>query len=144
MTIQTIGYDKINQLRHVRYFKDIDGIRAHMKKHAAQLRPKFEAVEKVLEEELGGLGIGSWIEPKGGYFISFETMEGCAAEVVKKCKEAGVVLTKAGAPFPYGKDPKDSIIRLSPSFPTPEELREATDLFVLCVKLVSVEKLLTA
>lgn len=144
MTIQTIGYDKINQLRHVRYFKDIDGIRAHMKKHAAQLRPKFEAVEKVLEEELGGLGIGSWIEPKGGYFIAFETMEGCAAEVVKKCKEAGVVLTKAGAPFPYGKDPKDSIIRLSPSFPTPEELREATDLFVLCVKLVSVEKLLTA
>lgn len=144
MTIQTIGYDKINQLRHVRYFKDIDGIRAHMKKHAAQLRPKFEAVEKVLEEELSGLGIGSWIEPKGGYFIAFEAMEGCAAEVVKKCKEAGVVLTKAGAPFPYGKDPKDSIIRLSPSFPTPEELREATDLFVLCVKLASVEKLLTA
>ncbi len=142
MTIQTIGYDKVNQLRHVRYFKDLNGIKAHMKKHADQLRPKFEAVLKVLEEELGGLGIGSWIKPNGGYFIAFETLEGCAADVIAKCKEAGVVLTKAGAPFPYGKDPKDSIIRIAPSYPTPEEMALATDLFVLCVKLVSVDKLL--
>ncbi len=142
MTIQTIGYDKVNQLRHVRYFKDMGGIRAHMKKHAEIMRPKFEAVEHVLEKELSGLGIGSWVKPKGGYFITFEAMEGCAKSIVAKCKEAGVVLTKAGAPFPYGKDPKDSVIRIAPSFPTPEELAAATDLFVLCVKLASVEKLL--
>lgn len=142
MTIQTIGYDKINQLRHVRYFKDINGIRAHMKKHADIMRPKFEAVLEVLEKELGGLGIGSWIKPKGGYFISFEAMEGCAKDIVKKCKEAGVILTAAGAPFPYGKDPKDSNIRIAPSFPTAEEMAQATDLFVLCVKLSAVEKLL--
>ena len=142
MTIQTIGYDKINQLRHVRYFKNLDGIKEHMKKHAAIMRPKFEAVLAVLERELGGLEIGSWVKPKGGYFISFEAMDGCAKEIVKKCKEAGVVLTGAGAPFPYGKDPKDSNIRIAPSYPTTEEMALATDLFVLCVKLVSVEKLL--
>lgn len=142
MTIQTIGYDKVNQLRHVRYFKDIDGIRAHMRKHADIMRPKFEAVENVLERELLGLGIGSFVKPKGGYFIAFEAMEGCAGSIVAKCKDAGVVLTKAGAPFPYGKDPKDSVIRIAPSFPTPEEMAAATDLFVLCVKLASVEKLL--
>ena len=144
MTIQTIGYDKINQLRHVRYFKDIDGLRAQMKKEADILRPKFEAVISTLEEELSGLGIGEWIKPKGGYFISFNTMEGCAKEVVAKCKEAGVVLTGAGATYPYGKDPKDSNIRIAPSFPTPEEMQQATELFVLCVKLVSVNKLLEA
>ena len=141
LTIQTIGHDKLNQLRHVRFFKDINGLKEHMRKHEF-MRPKFEAVESVLEEELGGLGIGSWTEPKGGYFISFEAMDGCAKAIVAKCKEAGVKLTGAGATFPYGKDPKDSNIRIAPSFPTPEEMKQAADLFVLCVKLVSVEKLL--
>ena len=142
LTIQTIGHDKLNQLRHVRFFKDINGLKEHMRKHAEFMRPKFEAVESVFEEELGGLGIGSWTEPKGGYFISFEAMDGCAKAIVSKCKEAGVKLTGAGATFPYGKDPKDSNIRIAPSFPTPEEMKQAADLFVLCVKLVSVEKLL--
>ena len=142
LTIQTIGHDKLNQLRHVRFFKDINGLKEHMRKHAEFMRPKFEAVESVLEEELGGLGIGSWTEPKGGYFISFEAMDGCAKAIVAKCKEAGVKLTGAGATLPYGKDPKDSNIRIAPSFPTPEEMKQAADLFVLCVKLVSVEKLL--
>ena len=142
LTIQTIGHDKLNQLRHVRFFKDINGLKEHMRKHAEFMRPKFEAVERVLEEELGGLGIGSWTEPKGGYFISFEAMDGCAKAIVAKCKEAGVKLTGAGATFPYGKDPKDSNIRIAPSFPTSEEMKQAADLFVLCVKLVSVEKLL--
>ena len=142
LTIQTIGHDKINQLRHVRFFKDIDGLKAHMMKHAEQMRPKFEAVLDVLNAELSGLGIGSWYKPRGGYFISFDAMEGCAKEIVAKCKEAGVTLTNAGATFPYGKDPKDSNIRIAPSFPTPEEMAQASDLFVLCVKLVSVEKLL--
>ena len=142
MTIQTIGYDKINQLRHVRYFKDINGMKEHMKKHAAIVRPKFEAVLEVLEKELGGLELGTWTKPHGGYFISFHTMEGCAKKVVGKCKEAGVVLTGAGATYPYKKDPKDDNIRLAPTFPSSEELSTATDLFVLCVKLVSVEKLL--
>lgn len=142
MTIQTIGYDKINQLRHVRYFQDFDAIREHMKRHAALMRPKFEAVQAVLERELEGLGIGEWTKPKGGYFISFDAMEGCAKAIVARCKEAGVILTGAGATFPYGRDPRDSNIRIAPSFPTPEEMAMATDLFVLCVKLVSVEKLL--
>lgn len=142
MTIQTIGPDKLNQLRHVKYFKNIDGMKAHMKKHAAIMRPKFEAVLSVLETELGGLGIGSWTTPKGGYFISFEAMEGCAKAIVNKCKEAGVVMTGAGATYPYKADPKDSNIRIAPTFPSAEELAVATDLFVLCVKLASVEKLL--
>ena len=142
LTVQTIGHDKVNQLRHVRFFKDLDGIHEHMRKHAAIMRPKFEAVLDTLDRELGGLEIGSWIRPKGGYFISFDSMEGCAKAIVAKCKEAGVVLTGAGATYPYGKDPKDSNIRLAPSYPTKEELAQATDLFVLCVKLASVEKLL--
>lgn len=142
MTLQTIGHDKINQLRHVKFLKDANGIHAHMMKQAEIIRPKFEAVWNVLEKELGGLGIASWTHPTGGYFISFETLEGCAKEVVGKCKEAGVVMTGAGATFPYGKDPKDSNIRIAPTLPTPEELSQAADLFVLCVKLVSVSKLL--
>lgn len=142
MTIQTIGYDKINQLRHVRYFKNYDGIKAHMKKQAEELRPKFEAVLSRLDKELGGLGIGSWTRPRGGYFISFDAMEGCAKAIVAKCKEAGVVLTGAGATFPYGNDPKDGNIRIAPSYPSAEEMAMATELFILCVKLVSVEKLL--
>ncbi len=117
---------------------------AHMKKHADILRPKFEAVLSVLDRELGGLGIGEWTRPLGGYFISFDAMEGCARAIVEKCKEAGVVLTGAGATFPYGKDPQDSNIRIAPTFPTSEDMAKATDIFVLCVKLVSVEKLLQA
>lgn len=142
LTIQTIGHDKINQLRHVKYFKNLDGLNTHMKKHADQMRPKFEAVTEVLSKELDGLGIGSWITPNGGYFISFESMEGCAKAIVEKCKEAGVVMTNAGATYPYGKDPKDSNIRIAPSYPTHEELLEATDLFVLCLQLVSIDKIL--
>ena len=142
MAIRTICYDKVNQLRHARYFKDLDGVKEHMKKHAAILRPKFETVLKILEEELGGLEIGSWIKPKGGYFISFESLEGCAKSIVSKCKQAGMTLTNAGATYPYGKDPKDSNIRIAPSFPTTEEMAEAARLFTLCVKLASVEKLL--
>jgi DNA-binding transcriptional MocR family regulator len=115
-----------------------------MKKHANIMRPKFEAVLDVLEQELGGLEIGTWTKPLGGYFISFDAMDGCAKAIVAKCKEAGMVLTGAGATYPYGVDPKDSNIRIAPSYPTAEEMKEATDLFVLCVKLVSVEKLLTA
>ena len=142
MSIQTIGHDKINQLRHVRFFKDIEGMHEHMKKHAEILRPKFEAVENTLEKEIGGLGIGEWTNPKGGYFISFESMEGCAKAIVAKAAEAGVKMTDAGATYPYGKDPHDSNIRIAPSFPTLEELQTATEIFVLSVKLVSVEKLL--
>ncbi len=142
MTVQTIGHDKINQLRHVKFLKNIDGIKAHMSKQAAVIRPKFEAVLTKLENELAGSGIATWTNPNGGYFVSFETLDGCAKAVVQKCKEAGVVMTGAGATFPYGKDPKDSNIRIAPTLPTPEELSQAADLFVLCVKLVSVEKLL--
>lgn len=142
MTIQTIGHDKLNQLRHVKYFKNIDGMKAHMKKHAAIMRPKFEAVLQVLENELSGLEIGSWVKPNGGYFISFDALPGCAKEIVSKCREAGVVLTGAGATYPYKNDPQDSNIRLAPTFPTSEELAMAADLFVLCVKMVSVDKIL--
>lgn len=144
MTIQTIGYDKINQLRHVKYFGNIDGMHAHMMELAGIMRPKFEAVLAVLEQELSGLEIGEWTKPNGGYFISFEALEGCAAAIVGKCREAGVVLTDAGATYPYGKDPRDSNIRIAPSFPTTEEMKETAKLFALCVKLVSVQKLLAS
>lgn len=142
LSVQTIGHDKINQLRHVRYFKDSAGIAAHMMKQAACIRPKFEMVLDTFDKELKGAEIGSWLSPKGGYFITFETLEGCAKNVVAKAKEAGVTLTGAGAPFPYGKDPKDSVIRIAPTYPSLEELKTATDIFVVCVKLASVEKLL--
>lgn len=142
ITVQTIGHDKLNQLRHVKFFKDLEGVHAHMKKHAAILRPKFEMVEATLEKELGGLGIGEWTTPKGGYFISFESLDGCAKKIVAMAKEAGVVMTGAGATYPYGKDPKDSNIRIAPSFPPIEELEKAAQVFVVCVKLASVEKLL--
>ncbi len=142
MTIQTIGYDKINQLRHVKYFGNAENMKAHMMKHAKVMRPKFEAVLEVLERELTGLGIGKWVKPNGGYFIAFDSMKGCAKEIIKKCKEAGVIMTEAGATYPYKNDPRDSNIRIAPTFPTPEELAIAADLFVLCVKLVSVNKLL--
>ena len=142
MQIQTIGHDKLNQLRHARFYKDIHGMVEHMKKHADILRPKFETVLEVLDRELGGLVIGTWLRPRGGYFISFDAMEGCAKAIVVKAKEAGLVMTNAGATFPYGKDPKDSNIRIAPSYPTPEELAVAADIFVLSVKLVSIDKLL--
>ena len=139
---QTIGHDKVNQLRHVRFFKDIHGMVEHMRKHADIIRPKFEAVEEILERELGGLGIGEWTKPKGGYFISFDSLDGCAKDIVARCKKAGVVMTGAGATYPYGKDPHDSNIRIAPTYPTLGDLITAAELFALCVKLSSVEKLL--
>lgn len=142
MQVQTIGHDKVNQLRHARFFGDINGMVEHMKKHADILRPKFDAVLETLDRELGGLEIGSWIAPRGGYFISFDSMEGCAKAIVAKAKEAGLVMTGAGATFPYGKDPKDSNIRIAPSYPTLEDLKVAAEIFVLSVKIVSVDKLL--
>ena len=144
VSIQTIGFDKMNQMRHVLYFKNAAGIHAHMEKHAAILKPKFEAVLGCLEKELGGLEIGSWIKPLGGYFIAFDTLEGCAKRVVALCKEAGVVMTPAGSTFPYMKDPADTSIRIAPTLPTPDELKQACEVFVLCVKLASVEKYLAA
>lgn len=142
LSFQTIGYDKINQLRHVRYFKDADGIREHMKKHAAIIKPKFDLVLQMLEQEIAPLGIGTWNKPNGGYFISFNAMEGCASRIYELCQKGGVVLTKAGATFPYEKDPKDSNIRIAPTFPPLDELALAMQLFCICVKLASVEKLL--
>ena len=142
LTVQTIGHDKINQLRHTRFFKNIDGMKAHMEKHADILRPKFEAVLNEFDKELAGLEIGSWVRPVGGYFISFDALEGCAKKIVAMCKDAGVVLTGAGATYPYGKDPKDSNIRIAPSFPSVEEMEAASKIFVLCVKLVSIDKYL--
>ena len=142
LTVQTIGHDKVNQLRHVRFFKDIHGMVEHMRKHADILRPKFEAVEEILERELGGLGIGEWTKPRGGYFISFDSLDGCAADIVARCKKAGVIMTPAGATYPYGKDPHDSNIRIAPSYPPLDDLKTATELFALSVKLSSIEKLL--
>jgi len=142
LQFQTIGHDKINQLRHVRFFQNMDNMNAHMMKQADIMRPKFEAVLQCLEEELGGLEIGSWIRPNGGYFISFDALEGCAKAIVAKAKEAGVVMTGAGATFPYKKDLKDSNIRIAPSFPTAEDLAVAAKIFVLSVKLVSIDKIL--
>ena len=143
LRIQTIGHDKVNQLRHVRFFGDIHGMVEHMRKHADILRPKFEAVLETLNRELDGLGIGTWTTPKGGYFISFDSLDGCAKAIVAKCKKAGLVMTGAGATYPYGKDPHDSNIRIAPSYPPLNDLKQAMELFALCVKLVSVEKLLS-
>ena len=143
LKIQTIGHDKVNQLRHVRYFKDIHGITEHMKLHANLLRPKFEMIVNTFERELKGLGAGSWYTPKGGYFIAYETLEGCAKDVVARMQKAGVTMTPAGAPFPYGKDPHDSVIRISPSYPSLENLTTAVDIFVICVKLASIKKILS-
>lgn len=142
MSQQLICNDKVNQLRHVRFFRDMDGLRAHMAKHAAILRPKFEMVETVLERELGGLGIAEWTKPRGGYFISLDVPDGCAKRAHTLCKEAGVTLTPAGATFPYGADPADRNIRIAPSYPSIDELREAAGLLALCVKIASVERLL--
>lgn len=144
LAIQTIGHDKINQLRHVKFFKDIDGVKAHMMKHAAIIRPKFEMLDELLTREAAARGIGSWVKPLGGYFISFNALEGCAKEIVAKCKEAGVTMTGAGSPFPYKKDPKDSVIRIAPTYPSVEELEKAAEVFIIVTRLVSVSKLLEA
>ena len=142
LTIQTIGHDKINQLRHVKFFKDQKGVQEHMMKQAAIIRPKFEMVEEMLTEEIASRGIGTWMHPLGGYFISFEALEGCAKKIVEKCKEAGVVLTGEVSPYPYKKDPKDSVIRIAPTYPSMDELKEAAKVFTVVVRLVSVDKLL--
>lgn len=140
--ISIISYDKLNQLRHVKYFGDFNGMLSHMNSHKAILAPKFDAVIEMLDKEIAPLGIGSWVKPDGGYFISFNSLNGCAKRIVQLCKEAGVVLTGAGATFPYGKDPDDRNIRLAPTYPTIDELKKAMELFVICVKLASAEKLL--
>ena len=139
---QTIGHDKVNQLRHVRFFKDIHGMVEHMRLHADIIRPKFEAVETILERELGGLGIGTWTCPLGGYFICFDSLPGCAKSIVARAKKAGVTMTPAGATWPYGKDPNDTNIRIAPTYPSLSELINAAELFAVCVKLVSIEKIL--
>lgn len=142
MGIQCISYDKINQLRHVKYFKDMDGIMAHMAKHKAILAPKFNMVLDMLDKEIGELGILEWNKPNGGYFVSVNTLDGCAKRTVQLCKEAGVVLTGAGATFPYGKDPADKNIRIAPTYPPVSELEQAMNIFCISLKLASVEKLL--
>jgi aspartate/methionine/tyrosine aminotransferase len=142
LAFQTIGPDKLNQLRHVRFFKNTDGILAHMKKHAAIIKPKFDTVFESLERELNGSGLLSWTNPNGGYFISVDTLDCCAKRIVQLCGDAGVVMTPAGATYPYGIDPHDCNIRISPTFPPIHELEMAMELFCLCVKLASVEKLL--
>ncbi len=142
MTIQTIGYDKINQLRHVNYLKDKAGVEAHMQKHAAVLKPKFDAVLDAFESTLAGKGIASWTVPNGGYFISLDVYEGCAKRTVALCKEAGVTLTGAGATYPYGKDPEDKNIRIAPTFPSRDELCKAVEILCLCVEIAAIEKIL--
>jgi len=142
LAVQTIGHDKLNQLRHVKFFGDMDGLMAHMAKHAAILRPKFAMVAEILQRELGGLGCAEWTTPQGGYFMSFNTWPGLAKKVVAMCKAAGVELTSAGATYPYGVDKEDRNIRIAPSMPPLDDLRQAAELFCLCVKLASVEKLL--
>ncbi len=139
MGIQTIGFDKLNQLRHVRYFKNADGIKAQMKKHAALMRPKFETVLNAFNEQLRPLGIAEWSEPKGGYFITLSLTAGSAKRVYQLAKEAGVTLTPAGAPFPYGIDPEDKVLRIAPSYPTVADLSVATAVLCLCVKLSAIE-----
>lgn len=141
---QTIGPDKLNQLRHMRFFENKDKVMEHMKKHADILRPKFEAVLDNLDKYLEGKGIATWKKPEGGYFISVYVMEGCAKRVVELCANAGVKLTSAGATYPYGNDPQDSNIRIAPSFPSKAEIGLASELFCLCVEMAAVEKLLNA
>ena len=142
MTIQTIGHDKLNQLRHAKFFGDFNGMVEHMKKHAAILRPKFSTVIDALENNLSGTGIATWTNPKGGYFIGLDVLDGCAKKVVSMCADAGVKLTGAGATYPYGKDPHDSNIRIAPTFPSTEELEQACKILVLCVKLAGIDKIL--
>ena len=142
LTQQTIGHDKVNQLRHVRFFGDIHGLMLHMKKHADIIRPKFNVVEDTLEKSLEGLDVGTWTKPNGGYFITFYALEGCAKKIIAKAKRAGVTMTEAGATWPYHNDPKDSDIRIAPTYPPLDDLKIAAELFALCVKIVSAEKYL--
>ncbi|MGI5895303.1 MAG: aminotransferase class I/II-fold pyridoxal phosphate-dependent enzyme [Candidatus Merdivicinus sp.] len=142
LTMQTISFDKVNQLRHTKFFQNKEGIQAHMKKHRALIKPRFDLVLNMLDHEIAGLGIAEWGHPNGGYFFSLNVMPGCAKRVVTLCKEAGVVLTGAGASFPYGIDPKDTNIRIAPTYPSLEELEKAAEVLCLCVKLAAVEKLL--
>ncbi len=142
MKFATIGYDKVNQLRHAKYLKNKDGVLSIMKKHADILRPKFEAVISMLEKEIKPLGIAEWINPKGGYFVSFFAMEGTAKRIGELCKQAGVVMTPAGATYPDGNDPKNSNLRIAPSFPPVSELITACELFCVATKIASLEKLL--
>ena len=142
MNAQIISHDKMNQLRHVLFFPTMKDLEEHMTKHAEIMRPKFETVVEMLENELGGLGIAEWTNPKGGYFIGFNSMEGCAKKIVSMCADAGVIMTDAGATYPYGKDPKDRNIRIAPSFPTIDELTEACKIFIICVKIASIDKIL--
>ena len=142
MNAQIISHDKMNQLRHVLFFPTMKDLEEHMAKHAEIMRPKFETVVEMLENELGGLGIAEWTNPKGGYFIGFNSMEGCAKKIVSMCADAGVIMTDAGATYPYGKDPKDRNIRIAPSFPTIDELIEACKIFIICVKIASIDKIL--
>ena len=141
LTIQAISYDKVNMLRHVKFFKDVDGIKAHMQLHAKILKPKFDAVIDTLNADLCGLGIAEWNVPNGGYFISLDVTGGSASRVGVLCKEAGVTLTNVGATFPYGKDPTDSNIRIAPTFPTPEVLSKAVKVLTVSVKLACLENL---
>lgn len=141
MSYQTIGPDKLNQLRHARMFKSVDSIREHMARHAEILRPKFAAVLSAFEKNLAGLGIAEWTDPSGGYFINLDVMDGCAARVAQLCKEAGLVLTGAGATYPYGKDPDDKNLRIAPTFPSAADLEQASDLLCVAVKLACLEKL---
>lgn len=142
ISIQTIGHDKMNQLRHVNFLKSMEGIEAHMKKHAAILKPKFDMVLDILEQELGGKNIAWWNKPNGGYFISLYTLDGCARKVVSMAAEAGVKLTGAGATYPYGKDPRDRNIRIAPTYPGLVELKKAIEVLCICVQLASVQKVL--
>ncbi len=142
MNAQIISHDKMNQLRHVLFFPTMRDLEEHMAKHAEIMRPKFETVVEMLENELGDLGIAEWTNPKGGYFIGFNSMEGCAKKIVSMCADAGVIMTDAGATYPYGKDPKDRNIRIAPSFPTIDELIEACKIFIICVKIASIDKIL--
>ena len=141
-TFQTIGYDKLNMYRHFLYFKDLGGVLAHMQKHREILEPRFNMVTSMLDKNLGGLDIAKWTNPNGGYFVSVDVMEGCAKRVVALCKEAGVILTGAGATYPYGKDPADSNIRIAPTYPPIEELELAMEIFCLSVKLAALEKMI--
>ena len=139
---QTIGYDKINQMRHVKFFKNADGIRAHMRLHAAILRPKFELVENKFEENLGGLGIAHWTKPRGGYFISLYVNNGCARRVYQRARSVGVTLTTAGSTYPYGRDPYDANLRIAPSYPELDELSQAIEILCSCIKVACAEKIL--
>lgn len=142
MSAQTIGHDKLNQLRHVQFFKTPENILHHMEKLAGDLKPKFDMVADKLEKDLAGSGLASWSNPKGGYFVSLDTLPGCARRIIELAENAGVTLTKAGAAYPYGKDPKDSNIRIAPTYPAIDELKKAMDIFIICVKIAGIEKIL--